>query len=73
MTGSKKLISFEEFKKCCEDKFFEQRGEHSYFIKCKRGAPFCNDRVCVPWNNLEDAPAPLLSLREINAGLAHKG
>lgn len=61
-----KLISFLEFQKICDDKYYEDRGECHYFIKCKRGVPFCNERVCIPWNALKDAPQPLLSLREIN-------
>jgi len=71
MTGSKKLISFDEFKRSCEDKYFEQRSEFGYFIKCKLNPPFCNERVCVPWNKLSDAPAPLRLLREINQELAN--
>jgi hypothetical protein len=61
-----KVISFPIFKRICEDKYFEDRGNCFYFIKCKRGIPFCNERVCPEWNKLKDAPAPLLSLREIN-------
>jgi len=72
MTGLKKLISFEEFKRVCEDKFFEQKSEHGYFIKCKLNPPFCNERSCIPWNKLEDAPKPLLSLREINQQLSER-
>ena len=72
MTSSKRLISFEEFKRACEDKQFERRGEYSYFISCKQGIPFCNERVCIPWNKLEVAEKPLLSLREINLELVKK-
>jgi len=72
MTTLRKSISFEEFKACCGDKFFEQRSEFGYFIKCKLGPPFCNERVCIPWNKLEDVPKPLLSLREINQQLSER-
>lgn len=61
-----KVISFDIFKKACEDKYFEERGNCIFFIKCKRGIPFCNERVCPEWNKLPDYIPPLLTLREIN-------
>ena len=64
-----KLISFEKLREVCEDKLFDHRGDSFYFVKCKQGIPFCNDRVCPVWNSLEDPPAPNMSLREINMTL----
>jgi len=72
MKNLKKLISFDDFKSVCEDKFFERRGEYNYFIRCKKGIPFCNERVCIPWNKLEDVPDQILSLKEINQKLSSK-
>lgn len=65
----RKLIEFEQLKAVCEDKKFENRSGFNYFIKCKRGIPFCNERVCPVWNDLDDEPEETLSLREINRRL----
>lgn len=67
-----KLISFEKLKEVCEDKLFEHRGNCHYFIKCKRGIPFCNERVCPIWNELEEQVGSM-SLREINRRIANNG
>ena len=65
----KKAIGFEELKKACEDKWFEDRGNGHYFIKCKRGIPFCNERVCPVWNSLEDEKVVPMSLKDLNLKL----
>lgn len=67
-----KLISFEKLREICEDKLFEHRGNCYYFIKCKRGIPFCNERVCPIWNGLENGESPLISLSEIHRRLNGK-
>jgi len=68
-----KLISFEIMQNMCDDRYFEDRGMCHFFIKCKKGIPFCNERVCPVWNNLK-IPAPsVMSLREINGVINGNG
>ena len=62
----RKLISFEQLQKICEDKKFESRGNGFFFVRCKKGCPFCNERVCPEWNTLEKFEKPIMSLSEIN-------
>ena len=64
-----KLISFEKLREICEDKLFDYRGGNRYFVRCKKGIPFCNERVCPIWNEMTDAPESSMSLREINMSL----
>lgn len=63
----KKLIGFDKLRQVCDDKAFDQKGKDKYFVRCKRGIPFCNERVCPIWKDLEEAQP--MSLREINLSI----